>query len=140
MTSQPAVIKNHADMHREHQQWNSEQVCWRNDLRSWQHELLSAKENLKQIELALKDHETTLQKHGAAIRLSEQEMDAHEHLLADYERGGEGIELPAMVAKHQQQSQIHADQRAAHEALKRQHHDVLTRLRRVLEAFSPGAK
>lgn len=139
MQSEPMTINNHADMHREHKQWYSEQVCWRNDLRSWQHELLKAKEDLKQIELALTDHETTLQKHGSAIRLNEQEMDAHEHALAEYEQGAEGTQLLAMVEKHRQEALLHAEQRGVHERLKRQHHAVLTRLARVLQAFSQAA-
>jgi septal ring factor EnvC (AmiA/AmiB activator) len=143
MTSETPIIENHADMHRDHREWNSEQICWRNDLRSWQHELANAREELKQIEAALKDHETTLQKHGSAVRLSEQEMDAHEHALTEFEQGGAGDELLAMIQKHRQEASLHAEQRAAHERLKRQHHAVVARLRHVLAAFSearPGAE
>lgn len=139
MRSESTATENHADMHRDHKEWYSEQVCWRNDLRSWQHELVNAKEDLKQIESALKDHETTLQQHGSAIRLNEQEMDQHEHSLTVYEQGGEGAELLAMVEKHRQEAKLHADQRAVHERLKRQHHAVLARLERVLQLFADGA-
>lgn len=139
MTNKTTTIEDHADMHRDHREWYSEQICWRNDLRSWQHELAKAKEDLKQIEFELRDHETTLQQHGSAIRLSEQEIDAHEHALTEYEQGGEGSELLAMVQKHQQEAKLHSEQRAVHMRLKRQHHVVLTRLQQVLKSFSESA-
>ena len=46
------------------------------------------------------EHAELLRKHAAAIRLYEQDFTAHEHALAEYERGESGEELVQLAEIH----------------------------------------
>lgn len=132
-------IKNHAQMHQNHLAWNSEKSCWREDLRNWQHELAQAFVNLKELDADLKQHEQTLRQHAAAIRLNEEIVDAHEHSLAEFERGGQGTDLPLLAKQHRKEQEKHDQLRAVHEDLKRRHHFVIAHLNLLLKAFPKTA-
>lgn len=117
----------HLEMHREHGQWMSEHVQWRHDIASWQREVQQALDDLPKLEGALREHEKTLQTHASAVRLYEQELAQHEHALADFERGGAGEELVAMSQGHGREAAKQFEQRADHEARKRNHHVLMAR-------------
>ena len=126
----------HALMHREHRQWLSEDNLWRDDIAIWQKELKTALTDLTQVEKALHAHEKALEVHAAAVRCYEQDAAAHEHLLAEYEQGGEGDKLVALVQAHQKGADKHAQQRAAHERIKKHHHTVIARCNLLLKALA----
>jgi hypothetical protein len=123
-------------MHHEHRQWLSENDLWRCDIGSWQEELRRAVVGLKEIEAALKEHETALQTHAAAIRLREQELATHEHALAEYERGEAGAELLGLARTHKAEAAKHAQQRDAHERIKRHHHEVIAKMSLLHKALA----
>lgn len=118
----------HATMHHDHRQWLSENDMWRCDIANWQQEFKKVAADLKQIEAALKEHEQALQVHAAAIRLREQELATHEHALVEYERGEPGAQLISLARSHEKEAGKHAQQRDAHERIKRHHHEVLTKV------------
>ena len=128
-------VKNHAEMHQNHLAWNSEKLCWREDLRNWQHELAQAFTNLKELDADLKQHEQALRQHGSAVRLNEEIVDAHEHSLAEFEKGGSGTDLPLLAKQHQEEQVKHDQLRAVHENLKRRHHFMIAQINLLLKAF-----
>jgi hypothetical protein len=126
----------HLRMHRDHRFWDSEVDFWRDDLRAWQRELTEAWSQLKELEAALQRHEEVLREHAASLRLDQEQTSAHEHALAEYERGGTGPDLPAMAVGHEDEADRHAEQRERHEQLKRQHHSFLARWRALIESLT----
>ena len=127
--------KNHVEMHQNHLAWNSEKSFWRDDLRNWQHELTQAFASLKVLDADLKQHEETLRQHASAIRLNEQNVDTHEHSLAEFERGGQGTDLPLLARQHREEQEKHDQLRSVHEDLKRRHHFVMAHLNLLLKSF-----
>lgn len=129
----------HTNMHNDHRLWESEISLWRDDLRSWQQELAKAQGQVKNLEKALEEHAHILRTHASTLRLEEQISDAHEHALADFEKGGEGEELLEMSRQHREEAGRHAEHRAAHEHLKRLHHSILAHWNLLLKALSAPA-
>ena len=122
-------------MHRDHTLWASEVSIWRDDLRDWQQELGKAQAELVQLEKPLQDHAHTLRVHGSALRLYEQEFLGHEHTLADIAKGGGSNSLSQLEPQHRQEADHQAQQREAHEQLKRHHHIVMMHWRSLLQAL-----
>jgi hypothetical protein len=122
-------------MHQDHTQWTSENDMWRCDIHAWQDEMKKATAELKNVEAALREHEKALQTHAAAIRLREQELGSHEHALVEYERGESGGELIALAKAHEKESAKHAQQRDAHERIKKHHHAALGQMAKLCKAL-----
>ena len=127
-------------MHQEHRYWESEIGLWRDDLRAWQSELSKAESEFKLLEKALADHAQLLRLHGSSFRLDEQEFENHEHEIVEYEKGGEGEELLEMSRRHSVQAVRHGEHRAAHEQLKRRHHNIIAHWNVLLKALQESAK
>lgn len=125
-----------ASMHEEHRYWESEISLWRDDLRAWQNELGKAENEIKLLEKSLADHAQTLRLHGSSLRLDEQEFEAHEHEIVEYEKGGEGDGLFEMARRHTAQAVHHGQHRAAHEQLKRRHHNIIAHWNLLLKVLS----
>jgi Skp family chaperone for outer membrane proteins len=122
-------------MHSEHRYWESEIGLWRDDLRAWQHELAKAESEIKQLEKALTDHGHVLRTHASALRLEEQTSQQHEHAIAEFEKGSEGEELLEMARKHSHEAELHQVHRAAHEELKRRHHQIIAHWNTLLKVL-----
>jgi hypothetical protein len=120
-------------MHHDHTLWASEVSEWRDDLRAWQQELGKAQAELIQLEKPLQDHAHTLRMHGSALRLYEQQFLGHEHTLADIDKKGSGNSVGQH--EHGQEADHQAQQREAHEQLKRHHHIVMVHWRSLLKAL-----
>ena len=126
----------HIEMHQAHRLWENDIGFWRDDIRAWQHELVTIRAQLKDLESALTKHEETLRQHAASIRLDEEKIGVHEHALAEFERGGEGADLPSFVPNHQQEAERHSNHRAKHEELKRIHHTFVARWRLLVQSLA----
>ena len=122
-------------MHEEHRYWESEISLWRDDLRAWQKELSKAQSEIKLLEKELNDHAHLLRTHASALRLEEQATDQHEHAIAEFEKGGEGEDLFEMARTHGRDSTLHQTHRAAHEHLKRHHHNIIAHWNVLLKAL-----
>ena len=122
-------------MHHDHTLWASEISLWRDDLRAWQQELGKAQAELNQLEKPLQDHAHTLRVNGSALRLYEQAFLGHEHALAQIGKGGEENRPGQLEYQHCQESDHQAQQRDAHEELKRHHHLVMTHWRALLKVL-----
>jgi hypothetical protein len=109
---------------------------WRCDIAAWQQEFKTVKTDLAQVEAALKEHEQAMQVHAAAIRLRERDLAAHEHALAEYERGETGAQLIPLAHAHDQEGTKHAQQREAHERIKRNHHLVLAKVAQLRKSLA----
>jgi hypothetical protein len=127
-------------MHQEHRYWENEIGLWRDDLRAWQKELAKAESEIKLLEKALADHAQVLRLHGSSLRLDEQEFENHEHEIVEFEKGGEGDELFEMARRHSAQAMRHDEHRAAHEQLKRRHHNILAHWNVLLKALRETAE
>jgi hypothetical protein len=123
-------------MHQDHKKWVSDNDMWRCDISAWQEEYKKAAADLKEIESALKEYEKALQTHAAAIRLRQQELGAHEHALAEYERGETGGELVGLAKTHEKEAARHAQQHDAHERIKQHHHNVIAQLALLRKALA----
>lgn len=130
----------HMNMHNEHRFWESEIGLWRDDLRAWQHELAKAQNEIKLLEKAMEDHAHALRTHGSSLRLEEQSFEGHEHAIADYEKGGEGDQLFEMAREHNKEAAHHVEHRAAHERLKRRHHNAIAHWNLLLKALREPAE
>jgi hypothetical protein len=126
-------------MHQEHRHWGSEISLWRDDLCAWQKELTKAESEIKLLEKALADHAQVLRLHGSSLRLDEQEFENHEHEIVEYKKGGEGEELLEMARRHSAQAVHHDRHRAAHEQLKRRHHNIIAHWNVLLKALQETA-
>ncbi len=91
---------------------------------------------MRKLEEALREHRRTLQTHLEAITAEEQALKDHEYALAEYERGGPGDGLLDMARTHQENASKHAQQRQAHERLKKQHHTVMAHWSLLLKALT----
>ena len=118
-------------MHYDHALWANEVRAWRDDLRAWQDELSKAQAELIQLERPLQDHAHTLRRHGSTLRLYEQEFLGHEHALADIEKKGKSLGQ----LERGQEADHQAQQREAHDQLKRHHQIVMVHWRSLLKAL-----
>jgi hypothetical protein len=125
----------HAAMHAEHKQWANEAALWRDDVGVWLEEIRSALADLGRLEAILRQHEKALKSHAAAVRLHEQGQKRHEHLLAEHERGGTEEQLVALSKAHLQEAARQAEQRGAHERVKKHQHTVMARWALLLRAL-----
>jgi len=122
-------------MHEEHRYWESEISLWRDDLDAWQNELSKAESEIQLLENSLADHAQVLRLHGSSLRLDEQEFEGHEHEIVEFEKGGEGDELFELARRHTAQAVHHDKHRAAHEQLKRRHHNIIAHWSVLLKAI-----
>lgn len=122
-------------MHGDHRFWESEISLWRDDLRIWQHDLARSHDELKQLAKSLEDHALRLRVHASTLRLDEIAFDGHEHAIAESEKTGCDRDSARMIAEHQQESVRHIAHRAAHESLKRKHHQVMAHWNLLLKAL-----
>lgn len=116
----------HLEMHREHLRWHAEDDLWRDDLAAWETEVNQAIEELPRFQNALRHHADLLRKHAAAIRLYEQDFRAHEHALAELERGEPAAPPLELTQAYDRAAEQHAAQRQNHERIKRQHYELVT--------------
>jgi hypothetical protein len=124
----------HLKMHQEHDAWRNEDNLWREELAIWQGEIDQALKDLPCVEKTLRAHSEILQQYAASIRLHEQDFANHEHALAQYERGDTPEGLVAQAQEHGRESERHVMQRRAHEKIKKQQHNLLTKWNRLFAA------
>ena len=125
----------HEELHHDHIVWKAEVAQWRDDVELWEHELNQAEAQMKDLEKALKAHREALFAHAAAVREREKVTNSHELALAAYEAGNTGEELPAMAVAHKREEKSQADQRSAHDRIRRHHHTVLANWSLLLKAI-----
>jgi hypothetical protein len=130
------VSTSHLAMHQEHAQWRAENNSWREDLAVWEHELDEAIARIPDLEESLRRHAGFLKRHGASIRIIEQDPAAHEHVLADYERGETPGALVELAQTHRREAEEHAHQREKHDEIKYQHRHIMTKWRQLLAALA----
>jgi chromosome segregation ATPase len=114
------TVGTHDDMHAEHALWREEVSLWKDEIDVWEKELKTAVADLKRLESALRAQQATLEVHWRAIAAHERHLAGHEHALAEFERGGPAKNDLLTTAKdHRHEIPRHAQQREAHERLKR---------------------
>lgn len=122
--------------HRDYRDWRSEDAILLNDIAVWQQELKSAAGEIDKIEMALREHEKALETHAAALRTCQQDIVAHEHALAEFERGGAGKEILELTQTHHGEHQKHIQQLAVHEGLKKHHYTIMPLLKLLVKAIT----
>lgn len=126
----------HDAMHAEHRHWEIETDFWRDEVATWEHELTKAIADLANLETALKKQEEKIRTHAAAIRLADLDVSAHEHALVEFEKGGQGVDLIPLAAKHKTEATRHSDLRQTHERIKRRHHELMSLWQTLLRAVA----
>ncbi len=118
-----------AGMHAEHRQWQSEHSMWTDDIELWRAQHEAALSQLKQLEDLLRQHGEALDEHAEATQRLQHSLEGHEKSMAAYWREGADAEgQEAMIALHRQEAKRHAEQREAHERIKKQQHSIITHL------------
>ena len=126
-------------MHSEHRQWLSDDSMWRDDLALWRKEIDESLDELGKLEDALHAHRANLQIHLDTFMAGEKEQEAHEHALAEFERGDtrNELQLLAMAKAHKKHADEHVQQRQAHERLKKLHHTMMAHWALLFKALVP---
>jgi septal ring factor EnvC (AmiA/AmiB activator) len=100
-------------------------------------ELKTAVSDLKRLESALRAQQATLEAHRRAVAAHERHLAGHEHALAEFERGAAANnDLLTMAKDHRQEVPRHAQQREAHERLKRRQHTLMAHWSLLLKALA----
>jgi hypothetical protein len=124
-----------AQMHREHKDWQSENALWRDQLREWEQQTAKATEELEFVRSVLVKHLESLERHAAAVRLYEQKSMEHEHEIATAVAGN-SPEIPTRTdGKHFDEAADHHQVRLRHEALKRRHHELISRFSLLVQSM-----
>jgi hypothetical protein len=126
----------HILVHRNHRDWRSEDATLLNEVAAWQQELAAARSEVSKIEVALREHENALETHAAALRGCQQNILAHEHALAEFERGKTGKEILELPETHHGEHQERIQQLAVHERLKKHHYTIISLLELVTRAIT----
>jgi hypothetical protein len=130
--AQPSAETLHAD----HTRWREENAMWRDDVGQWRKQLEEAIADLQAVEATLRRHGDVLLSHESAVGVANQESDEHEHVLAEFARGGPGQRLSQLLDVHRKTAIRHAQQRDAHERLKKQHHMLIAQCHLLLKSLT----
>jgi chromosome segregation ATPase len=130
----------HIDMHQQHKLWEAEIDQWRFDIAEWQTQLHALPATLDTLNKRLDEHAEKLRRHAGSIRMLEQDLGAHEHRIAEYEKGASGDELPGLVKKHKLETTRQGQQREAHTRLKQAHHEIMTNWQRLMKTLGVEVK
>lgn len=122
-----------AYLHHDHIIWKSEVNQWSNDVELWNNELEKVEAQLNDLEFALKAHREALSAHGSAIQAREQAMNSHDTAIVSLDSGETGEVLPPIG--HQRESERQAQQRSAHDRIRRHHHTVIANWSLLLKAI-----
>ncbi len=134
------TAETHTAMHAEHGRWRDEVGLWKDEIDVWEDELKKAVADLKRLELALRAQQATLEAHWRGVAAHEGHLDGHEHALAEFERGGPGSnDLLTMAKDHRHEAPRHAQQREAHERVKRAQHTLMAHWSLLLKALAGPA-
>ena len=136
LIEKPALQEGHQEMHRDHCEWQSETALWHDELRAWQGELRDILSGADVVHGGVQKHLEALQSHAAFIRLYEQQMNTHEHCLAQFEQGEAPDQLVDFARKHRQEADHHANQRTAHQRVRKHQQKVMTRWRSFLKVLT----
>ena len=129
------VTASHLEMHREHLKWRAQNDMWRDDLANWESEVQSALKALPKIEEIFQKHLDALRRHAAAIRINEQDFNAHEHALSQYERGAPGEELIEFAKRFDQSMATIAHQKEKQQIMRR-HYTLMARWKMLIGSAS----
>jgi hypothetical protein len=124
--------------HRDHMAWHQEGDLWREELAIWEKDVSDGLAEIGKLEAEIRKHAESLARHAAAIRLGEHEFLGHEHAVAEYEQDTIPLRLLERFDTHVHETETHAKRRSTHEALKRQHHELMARWKSVFLALSAG--
>ncbi len=128
-------------IHSETQQWLGESAMWRDDLAIWQKEIDHALGELQVLEDASREYRQELQDHLEIVAAEGQYLRNQEHALANLERGRstDELELLRLAKLHRENAGVHAQQRQAHERLKKHHHALMIHWSALLKTLGPTA-
>ncbi|HWB14622.1 MAG TPA: hypothetical protein VG826_35695 [Pirellulales bacterium] len=131
-----STVLSHVEMHSDHKQWTSKETLWEDEARIWLNEIDAALADAKKLETVLREHRTAMEAHVEKVGGLRQGRAAHEHALAEYEKGGCGEDLIAMAPKHEQEAEKHYQLYQEHERVKRHHYTALAYWQLFLRAMS----
>jgi len=127
----------HAEMHAEHHLWHSDLSLWRDDIGIWQKELNLVIAELTRLGNVLRKHQAAIDVHTQTLDAHVRQLKEHEHALAAFEAGGPADNrLLLLTKKHKQESAQHAQQREAHEGIKKHQHTLMAQWLLLLQELS----
>ena len=122
-----------SSMHSDHRAWNSDIEMWSQDVRMWYQELEALRNAMEYIQNAFENHELGIDAHIRSINQHQDLLNKHElDLSLIKESDGFYEELEAV---HKREAVKQNAQRAAHERLKRYHHQILVLVKGLKEAL-----
>jgi hypothetical protein len=130
-----AATQTHEEIHADHRLWENEIRMWREDTSAWQQEQNAL---LAELERALGGHGRLMEKHAEQIGVHEGDIGRHEHFIAECEKTAReaGTVEESLSESHIQEEARHMGQRSTHERIKKHHHQVMARMRLVIDALN----
>ena len=126
----------HAELHAEHCQWGSDLSLWRDDIGIWQKEMNLAR-GIDPAEEGPGPAPGRDQRPRPGAQRHAEQMKEHEYALANVEGGGPADNrLLLLTKKHRQEAAQHAQQREAHEDIKKDQHTLMVQWALVVKALN----
>lgn len=139
----PEKTESPAQLHADHRHWKSELSMWRDDAELWKQEHVGAVKALKYSIELLGKVKIALAEHVAAFERIENSLDYHERNIAEnlkgYRDADSGLEQ-SLIERHLKQEKELANQRKAHEHLKKRHHIAVAQITAMLNALSSSSE
>ncbi|MGB7347236.1 MAG: hypothetical protein WBD20_23640 [Pirellulaceae bacterium] len=132
-------LKSVAQAHADHRYWQSDLDMWAEDVVYWKGEQADALQELQQIAAEIREHGKALDDHNEKIVTLGTGLHAHEKELAAFmQTGVEGGMHEEFGSYHDRHAADHAQQRQAHERIKKHHHRAMAQVA-ILKAAMEAA-
>jgi hypothetical protein len=129
---------NHAEMHREHQNWLCDNAMWRDEIIVWKGECQNALIEATPFRVALRRFMWALDEHEHALDRHAEQIAAHEHAVSEFEHLGRGdtVEMLCLAKTHEKEAAAHLEQRRRHEQLKKEREEIMLQWRHAAHALA----
>ncbi|TWU46879.1 hypothetical protein [Rubripirellula reticaptiva] len=122
--------------HADHRHWQSDIACWNDDIESWRSEHSHAIVQLQAALRQINEHGQCVNDHADSIASLESGLEHHEKsLAADLQNESTAGLDKTQCEHHQREADLHARQRAAHERMKKHHHQAMAKVAMVASAL-----
>ena len=124
-------------MDRDHAEWHAENGLWRDEVRTWQWDVYRSKGALVDLRNNFEAYESELATYAAAICFYDEEIQAHEHEMAQQQLKSRPCDPPlGPCEKHTHGAEHHVRQHQRHDALKDRHDRIMKHWHGLLKALA----
>jgi hypothetical protein len=134
-TALPVESTTAASLHRELTEWRRENSLWFDELSVCHKEHEAALADLAKLESTYHELAEAAKKLCEELTVHEQNLHAHERVLADFLKGSEALSLEALEQQHQSAKQQHAQQHKQFGQIKQLLHKMMAKMEIVRKAL-----